>query len=43
MGREYKGIFRMTYVINEQGNIENIYKKVKTNSHARDILKDLVY
>ena len=26
MGREYMGIFRMTYIIDEQGIIENIYK-----------------
>ena len=42
MGREYMGIFRMTYVIVEQGIIENIYEKVRVKSHARDILNDLV-
>ena len=41
MGREYMGISRMTYVIDEQGIIENVYKEVKTRSHAQDILKDL--
>ena len=41
MGREYMGISRITYVIDEQGIIENVYKEVKTRSHARDILKDL--
>ena len=41
MGREYMGIFRMTYIIDEQGIIENVYKEVKTRSHAQDILKDL--
>ena len=42
MGREYMGIFRMTYVIDEQGIIEKIYEKVRVKSHARDILNDLV-
>ena len=41
MGREYMGISRMTYIIGEQGIIENVYKEVKTRSHAQDILKDL--
>ena len=39
MGREYMGITRMTYIINEDGNIEHVIEKVKTMSHARDILK----
>ena len=42
MGREYMGISRMTYVIDEQGIIEKVYEKVKVKSHARDILNDLV-
>ena len=41
MGREYMGISRMTYVIDEQGVIENVYEEVKTRSHARDILNNL--
>ena len=39
MGREYMGITRMTYIINEDGNIEHVIEKVKTMSHAKDILK----
>ena len=41
MGKEYMGISRMTYVIDKEGIIENIYEKVKTISHAQDILNDL--
>ena len=40
------GIFvpkRMTFVINSQGKIEKIYKKVNINTHAENILKDLIY
>ena len=38
MGREYMGITRMTYVINEAGKVEHVIEKVKTMSHAKDIL-----
>ena len=41
MGREYMGISRVTYIIDQKGIISNIYEKVKTTSHARDLLKDL--
>ena len=41
MGREYMGISRVTYVIDENGIIEKTYEKVKVNSHAMDILNDL--
>ena len=41
MGREYMGISRVTYIISEDGIIEKVYKKVKTMSHAKDVLKDL--
>ncbi len=38
MGREYEGIIRKTYVINEEGVIEKIIDKVKTKAHAEQIL-----
>ena len=41
MGREYEGIFRNTYIIDEKGIIEKVYKKVNVKSHAQDILEDL--
>ena len=41
MGREYEGIFRNTYVIDENGIIENLYKKVNVKTHAQDILAEL--
>ena len=40
MGREYMGISRVTYIISEEGIIEKVYSKVKTLSHAKDILND---
>ncbi len=41
MGREYKGIYRTTFIIDEEAYIERVYKKVKINSHALSILNDL--
>ena len=38
MGREYEGILRTTFVIDEQGLIEKVIDKVKTKEHAAQIL-----
>jgi len=38
MGKEYDGINRKTFVINENGKIENIISKVKTKDHAMQLL-----
>lgn len=38
MGREYDGIHRTTFVINENGVIEDVIIKVKTKAHAAQIL-----
>lgn len=37
-GKEFEGILRTTYVIDESGKIERIIKKVETNDHAKQIL-----
>lgn len=39
MGREYEGIHRITFVIDEEGVIENIFTKVKTKNHTEQILE----
>ena len=39
MGREYEGINRTTFVINEDGIIEEVISDVKTKAHAAQILK----
>ena len=36
-GKEYMGILRKTYVIDENGRIENIFEKVNTKQHADQI------
>ena len=41
MGREYDGIFRNTYVIDENGLIEKVYKKINVKTHALDIIAEL--
>jgi peroxiredoxin Q/BCP len=38
MGREYDGIHRTTFVIDEQGLIADVITKVKTKDHASQIL-----
>lgn len=38
-GREYMGAIRKTFVINEEGIIEDVIEKVKTKDHTSQILK----
>ena len=41
MGKEYYGIVRTTFVIDEEGKIQNVYEKVKPEEHAQEIIQDL--
>lgn len=41
MGKEYMGISRTTFIIDPNGIIEKIYKKVKPEPHAEQVLSDL--
>lgn len=38
MGKEYMGINRTTFIINEKGEIEDIIEKVNTKDHTSQIL-----
>ena len=38
-GRKYMGIARITFVINENGILEEIIEKVDTKNHAQQLLK----
>lgn len=38
MGKSYEGISRTTFVINENGVIENVFDKVDTKNHTEQIL-----
>ena len=40
-GREYEGIFRISYLISKDGLIQKAYEKVKPKDHAKEVLKDL--
>ena len=40
-GREYEGIIRCSFLIDEKRVIEKVYTKVKTKSHAQDILAEM--
>ncbi len=39
-GRKYMGVFRTTFVIDENGVIEKVFTKVNTKAHAEQILED---
>ena len=41
MGREYMGMMRHTFVVDAEGRIEKAYTKVKAETMADDILRDL--
>lgn len=40
-GREYEGLLRTTFVIDENGKIEEVFTKVKTKDHTNQILKTI--
>ena len=42
MGKEYEGIYRVSYLIDEDGAIEKVYKKVKPKEHAAQVLSNIV-
>ncbi|WP_026916315.1 thioredoxin-dependent thiol peroxidase [Christiangramia portivictoriae] len=39
MGKEYEGIHRTTFIIDENGIIEEVIEKVKTKAHAEQIME----
>lgn len=40
-GKSYMGILRKTFIIDENGYVEKIIEKVKTNEHSRQIFAEL--
>jgi peroxiredoxin Q/BCP len=40
-GRNYMGVERTTYIIDEKGNIEKVFPKVKVENHIEEVLKAL--
>ena len=41
-GKEYEGILRISYLIDERGMIEIAYPKVRPKEHALQVLSALV-
>lgn len=41
MGREYEGIFRVSFLIDPEGKIAKVYDPVKPELHAQEVLTDL--
>ena len=39
MGKEYDGVHRTTFIIDEDGMIEKVFSKVKTKDHTNQILE----
>lgn len=40
-GKKYMGVLRTTFIIDENGAIEEIFEKVKTKDHTNQIIKSL--
>ena len=40
MGREYMGVMRSTFLVDEKGKIFKIYPKVKPAGHSKEVLDD---
>ena len=40
MGREYMGVNRSSFLVNEKGKIFKTYPKVKPKGHALEVLED---
>lgn len=41
MGKEYIGISRSTFIIDPDGKLAKIYRKVKPEPHAQEVLNDI--
>lgn len=41
MGREYMGIERQSFLIDEEGKIAKVYEKVKPQEHVTDVQRDI--
>ena len=40
-GRKYMGIERTTFIIDEKGNIQKIFPRVKVNGHVEKVIEEL--
>ena len=42
MGREYMGVIRSTFLVNEKGKIFKMYPKVKPAGHSKEVLEEFL-
>lgn len=42
MGREYEGVHRVTFLIDEQGRVARAYPNLKPEQHAHQLLEDAI-
>ena len=42
MGREYLGVIRSTFLVNEKGKIFKIYPKVKPAGHSKEVFEEFL-
>ena len=40
-GREYEGVYRTTFIIGEEGQIQRVFENVKPSEHSQDVLSEL--
>ena len=40
-GRNYYGVIRSTFIIDEAGKVKKVYGRVRVDGHLAQILKDL--
>ena len=40
-GKEYEGVLRTTYIIDEEGKVVRVLQKVDTKNHTKQILSEL--
>lgn len=41
MGREYMGVDRMSFLIDEKGKVEKVYESVKPDTHKEEVIADV--
>lgn len=41
MGRKYEGVYRVTFLIDREGQIQKIWPKVKAAEHAKEVLEEI--
>jgi peroxiredoxin Q/BCP len=40
-GREYEGVYRTTFIIGEEGQIQRVFENVKPSDHSQEVLSEL--